>query len=92
VGQARPPGLIGLNLKILLNGDSTLKPILGPSGTMSNGENPNDTGMDHVSDVIGKHFQIHTAIAIWPQVGQLRMILDLCCRRLDFEPEADTQS
>lgn len=59
---------------------------------MSNRKDPNDLRMDHVSEVVGKHLQIHAAIAIRTQVGQLRVILDPCRRRLNFEPEADTQS
>lgn len=59
---------------------------------MSNGWDPNDLGMDHVSDMVGKHLQIHTAIAIWTQALQLRVTLGPCGCRLNFEPEADTQS
>jgi hypothetical protein len=59
---------------------------------MGDGKDPNDLGMDHVSDRVGKHLQIHTAIAIRAQVGQLRVVPDPCCCRLNFEPVADTQS
>jgi hypothetical protein len=83
---------IRFDLKILLNRHATLNPILGSSGTMSNGKDPNDFGMDHVSEIVRKHLQIHTAIAIRARVGQLRVVSDPCCRRLNFKPEADTQT
>ena len=87
-GASRPTGL---EFEILLNRHVTLSPIFGSPGTMSNGKDPNDVRMDHVSDIVRKHLQIHTAIAIGTQVGQLRVIPDPCCCRLNFQP-VDTQS
>ncbi len=71
---------------------SALDPVFGSSGTVSNGKDPNDLGVDHVCDVIGEYLQIHATIAVRTHVGQLRMILDPNGRCLHFLPEADAQA